>query len=155
MHFGRGECRVSWVRKCLGGGMRQAGIIAAAGLVSFKTIVPRLHEDHENTQRLVRGVSLQHNPYISMDLDTVQTNMAYYDFADASRLSPLTFCERLNKVTEREYEDLEQAITVKMLPITSTQARAVLYNDVNADDVDAAIVKMRYVIDELCRSVDA
>uniref|UniRef100_A0A023FL53 Putative threonine aldolase n=1 Tax=Amblyomma cajennense TaxID=34607 RepID=A0A023FL53_AMBCJ len=147
--------KVSWVRKCLGGGMRQAGIVAAAGLVSLKTIVPRLHEDHENTQRLARGVSLQHNPYISMDLDTVQTNMAYYDFADISRLSPLTFCERLNKVTEREYEDLQQAITVKMLPITSTQARAVLYNDVNTDDVDAAIVKMRYVIDELCRSVDA
>uniref|UniRef100_A0A023GIA8 Putative threonine aldolase n=1 Tax=Amblyomma triste TaxID=251400 RepID=A0A023GIA8_AMBTT len=147
--------KVARVRKCLGGGMRQAGIVAAAGLVSLRTIVPRLHEDHENTQRLARGVSLKDNPYISMDLDTVQTNMAVYDFVDTSRLSPLTFCERLNKVTEREYEDLQQAITVKMIPISMSKARAVLHNDVNADDVDAAIVKIRYVIDELCRSVGA
>uniref|UniRef100_G3MR70 Aromatic amino acid beta-eliminating lyase/threonine aldolase domain-containing protein n=1 Tax=Amblyomma maculatum TaxID=34609 RepID=G3MR70_AMBMU len=147
--------KVARVRKCLGGAMRQAGIVAAAGLVSLRTIVPRLHEDHENTQRLARGVSLKDNRYISMDLDTVQTNMAVYDFVDTSRLSPLTFCERLNKVTEREYEDLQQAITVKMIPISMSKARAVLHNDVNADDVDAAIVKIRYVIDELCRSVGA
>lgn len=147
--------KVARVRKCLGGGMRQSGIVAAAGLVSLKTIVPRLHEDHENTQRLARGVSLKGNPYISMDLETVQTNMAVYDFHDTSRLSPVAFCERLNKVTAREYQDLQQAIAVKMIPISMTKARAVLHNDVNADDVDAAIVKIRYVVDELCRSVGA
>lgn len=147
--------KVARVRKCLGGGMRQSGIVAAAGLVSLKTIVPRLHEDHENTQRLARGVSLKGNPYISMDLETVQTNMAVYDFHDTSRLSPVTFCERLNKVTAREYEDLQQAVTVKMIPISMTKARAVLHNDVSADDVDAAIAKIRYVVDELCRSVGA
>ncbi|KAH7943157.1 hypothetical protein HPB52_005946 [Rhipicephalus sanguineus] len=147
--------KVSRVRKCLGGGMRQAGIVAAAGLVSLKTIVPGLHEDHENTQRLARGVSLKGNPYVSMDLETVQTNMAVYDFHDIRRLSPVTFCERLLKVTEREYEDLQQAVTVKMIPISQSKARAVLHNDVNADDVDAAVVKIRYVIEELCRSAGA
>lgn len=147
--------KVSRVRKCLGGGMRQAGIVAAAGLVSLKTIVPRLHEDHENTQRLARGVCLKGNPYVSMDLETVQTNMAVYDFHDIRRLSPVTFCERLLKVTEREYEDLQQAVTVKMIPISQSKARAVLHNDVNADDVDAAVVKIRYVIEELCRSAGA
>ncbi|XP_077507393.1 uncharacterized protein LOC144118228 [Amblyomma americanum] len=125
--------KVARVRKCLGEGMRQAEIIATAGLVLLRTIVPRLHEGHEKTQRLARGVSLKDNAYISIDLDTMQTNM----------------------VTEREYEDPQQAIIVKMLPIISSQARAVLYNDVNADDVDADVVKIRYVIDELCRSVDA
>ncbi|EEC20587.1 L-allo-threonine aldolase, putative [Ixodes scapularis] len=49
------HCRVARVRKALGGGMRQVGILAAAGLVALKTILPRLHEDHENTQRLARG----------------------------------------------------------------------------------------------------
>ncbi|KAH7948692.1 hypothetical protein HPB49_000912 [Dermacentor silvarum] len=147
--------KVARVRKCLGGGMRQAGIVAAAGLVSFKTIVPRLHEDHENTQRLARGVCLKGNPYMSMDLETVQTNMAVYDFHDISRLSPVTFCKRLEKVTQREYEDLQQAIAVKMIPISHSKARAVLHNDVNADDVDAAVLKIRYVIDELCQSAGA
>ncbi|XP_075557908.1 uncharacterized protein LOC142589997 isoform X2 [Dermacentor variabilis] len=147
--------KVSRVRKCLGGGMRQAGIVAAAGLVSLETIVPRLHEDHENTQRLARGVCLKGNPYMSMDLETVQTNMAVYDFHDIGRLSPVTFCERLGKVTQREYEDLQQAIAVKMIPISHSKARAVLHNDVHSDDVDAAVVKIRYVIEELCRSAGA
>ncbi|KAH6943444.1 hypothetical protein HPB50_021676 [Hyalomma asiaticum] len=144
--------KVSRVRKCLGGGMRQAGIVAAAGLVALRTMVARAQEDHDNAQRLARGVSLQGNPYISMDLSTVQTNMVVYEFRDTSRLSPLTFCERLNKVTQREYEDLQQAVTVKMIPIGLKKARAVTYNGVEADDVDAALVKIRYVIEELCRS---
>lgn len=142
--------RVARVRKALGGGMRQVGILAAAGIVALRTILPRLHEDHDNTQRLARGVNLKGNPLISMDLTTVQTNMAVYDFGDKS-LSPLTFCERLQKVTDRELEDLEEAITVKMIPISMTKARAVLHNDVSSDDVDAAIRKIRYVVDELCR----
>ncbi|EEC03636.1 hypothetical protein IscW_ISCW024100 [Ixodes scapularis] len=87
-----------------------------------------------------------------MDLDTVQTNMAVYDFIDG-KLSPVTFCERLQKVSSREFEDLDEAITVKMIPISLTKARAVLHNDVSSDDVDAAITKIRYVVDELCRSV--
>ncbi|KAH6943436.1 hypothetical protein HPB50_021668 [Hyalomma asiaticum] len=114
-------CMVSRVRKCLGGGMRQAGIVAAAGLVSLKTIVPRLHEDHENTQRLARGVPLKGNPLITMDLGTVQTNMAVYDFHDIRRLSPVTFCDRLQKVTQREYEDLQRAISGEDDPHQSKQ----------------------------------
>lgn len=57
----------------------------------------------------------------------------------------------LLQVTDRELEDLEEAITVKMIPISMTKARAVLHNDVSSDDVDAAIRKIRYVVDELCR----
>ncbi|XP_075557910.1 uncharacterized protein LOC142589998 [Dermacentor variabilis] len=147
--------KVGRARKCLGGGMRQAGIVAAAGLVALRTMVARVHEDHDNAQRLARGVSLQGNPYIGLDLGTVQTNMVIYEFGDTSRLSPLTFCERLNKVTQREYDDLQQAVTVKMIPIGLNKARAVLYNGVSADDVDAALVKIRYVIEELCRSAGA
>lgn len=58
-------------------------------------------------------------------------------------------------MTKREYDDLQQAVTVKMIPISLTKARAVLYNGVSADDVDAALVKMRYVIEELCQSAGA
>uniref|UniRef100_L7M2K3 Putative threonine aldolase n=1 Tax=Rhipicephalus pulchellus TaxID=72859 RepID=L7M2K3_RHIPC len=138
-------------RMCLGGAMCQSGILAAAGLVSLKTILPRLHEDHDNTQRLVRGVSLRDNLCVGIDLATVQTNIAVYDFHDPCRLSPQTFCERLNKVTQREFEDLQQAVAVKMRAVSPTKVRAVLHNDVGADDVEAAVAKIRYVIEELCR----
>lgn len=43
------------LRKALGGGMRQVGILAAAGLVSLQTIVPILYKDHENTYRVAKG----------------------------------------------------------------------------------------------------
>ncbi|KAL1447568.1 hypothetical protein MTO96_044250 [Rhipicephalus appendiculatus] len=100
---------------------------------------------------ILRGVSLRGNPYVGVDLETVQTNIAVYDFHDPCRLSPQTFCERLHKVTQREFEDLQQAVEVKMRAVSPTKARAVLHNDVGADDVEAAVAKIRYVIEELCR----
>ncbi|KAH8033102.1 hypothetical protein HPB51_007003 [Rhipicephalus microplus] len=81
--------KVTRARKCLGGGMRQAGIVAAAGLVALKTIVPRVHEDHANAQRLARGVRFQGNPYIGQDLTMVQTNMVVYEFRDTAKINCL------------------------------------------------------------------
>ncbi|CAN8031302.1 unnamed protein product, partial [Ixodes persulcatus] len=153
---------VSRARKVLGGTMVQVGILAAAGLVALETMVPRLREDHENTQRLARGVCLEKNPFISINLNTVQTNIAIIDFTDD--LSPGTFCEHdsisgisvsVLQVSPRELEDLDEAIVVKMLPYGPTKARAVLHNDISTDDVDAAVTKIRYVVNELCRHVPA
>lgn len=47
--------RAHRLRKVLGGGMRQSGILAAAGLVALETIVPRLHEDHKRIKRIAEG----------------------------------------------------------------------------------------------------
>lgn len=54
---------------------------------------------NELPHQIFVGVCLRENPFISMDLDTVQTNMAVYDFIDG-KLSPVTFCERLQKACE-------------------------------------------------------
>ncbi len=64
-------------RKMLGGGMRQAGIIAAAGIVALEKMIPRLAEDHENARLLAEGLSKI--PGISVDLSTVVTNMVVFD----------------------------------------------------------------------------
>lgn len=66
-------------RKLLGGGMRQAGVIAAAGIVAIEKMVDRLKEDHDNAHLLREG--LANIPGIGVDLDTVQTNMVYLDVA--------------------------------------------------------------------------
>src|SRR5512140_3822341 len=63
------------VRKLLGGGMRQAGVLAAAGLVALETMVDRLAEDHANAQTLARG--LAQLPGLEVDVENVQTNMVY------------------------------------------------------------------------------
>ena len=64
-------------RKLLGGGMRQAGIIAAAGIVALTSMVDRLAEDHENARVLAEG--LAEIPGIEIDPAKVQTNLVFYD----------------------------------------------------------------------------
>jgi len=66
---------VQGVRKVLGGGMRQAGVIAAAAQVALDTGVERLAEDHANARLIAETVAGL--PGISVDLETVQTNMIY------------------------------------------------------------------------------
>jgi threonine aldolase len=67
-------------RKMVGGGMRQAGIIAAAGIVSLTEMVERLSDDHKNARRLAEG--LAKIPGFSVDLETVQTNMVFFTLAE-------------------------------------------------------------------------
>lgn len=64
-------------RKLLGGGMRQAGVIAAAGLVALREMVARLAEDHANARRLAEG--LDNLSGARVDLQRVQTNIVYVD----------------------------------------------------------------------------
>jgi len=67
-------------RKVLGGGMRQAGIIAAAGIVALEKMIDRLEEDHKNARRLAEGIAKIDG--IKVDLDAVQTNMVRFDTSD-------------------------------------------------------------------------
>lgn len=72
------------IRKHLGGGMRQAGVIAAAGIVALEQMVDRLAEDHARARRLAEG--LAELPQIRLD-GPPQTNMVYFDLADSVRLT--------------------------------------------------------------------
>jgi threonine aldolase len=69
--------RARRARKMLGGGMRQAGIIAAAGLVALETMVDRLRDDHANARALAEGLATL--PGIQIDLGAVQTNIVIFD----------------------------------------------------------------------------
>ena len=64
-------------RKALGGGMRQAGILAAAGLVALETMPLRLHEDHANARRIAE--TMAQIPEVEIDLDAVQTNIVIFN----------------------------------------------------------------------------
>jgi threonine aldolase len=65
------------MRKVLGGGMRQAGILAAAGIVALTEMIDRLAEDHANARRLAAG--LANIPGIAIDPATVETNILFFD----------------------------------------------------------------------------
>ena len=66
-------------RKMLGGGMRQAGVIAAAGIVAIEKMVGRLKDDHSNAQTLAKGLASIDG--ITLDASLVQTNIVVYDVA--------------------------------------------------------------------------
>ncbi|GAP48931.1 GntG family PLP-dependent aldolase [Streptomyces azureus] len=120
--FVRGVRRV---RKMLGGGMRQAGLLAAAGLVALDDY-ERLAEDHDNALRLAKG--LADIDGITVDPDAVQTNIVMFRvtapgftwqiFADAAARQGLAIAElghgRLRAVTHRGVDsaDIDAALTV-------------------------------------------
>jgi len=81
-------------RKMLGGGMRQCGIIAAAGMVALTGMVDRLAEDHENARTLALG--LVRIPGIRIDMDTVQSNIVRADIENTGMESPV-FVARLKE----------------------------------------------------------
>jgi len=63
-------------RQMIGGGMRQAGIMAAAGIVALNKMINRLKEDHENAKLLAKGLL---GLGMEIDMETVQTNMVYFN----------------------------------------------------------------------------
>jgi threonine aldolase len=68
------------IRKQLGGGMRQAGVLAAAGIVALETMVDRLQEDHVRADRLAKG--LAEIPGLVLDPGTPHTNMVFLNLAE-------------------------------------------------------------------------
>jgi threonine aldolase len=63
-------------RKALGGGMRQAGVLAAAGLIALEQGPARLHEDHSNARLLAEALS--HMDGVEINLDAVETNIVIF-----------------------------------------------------------------------------
>ncbi len=112
------------VRKVLGGGMRQVGVLAAAGIVALTDMVDRLGEDHTNAKRLARG--LNGISGLSVDPDRIQTNIVYFSITKAD-LTASDLAERLT------------AAGVRVLPTGPRQLRAVTQYHVSESDIDAAL----------------
>ena len=121
-------------RKMLGGGMRQAGVIAAAGIEALDDMVDRLADDHANARRLAEG--LADMPGFAVDLASVQTNIVIWDLT-TDRVSPQEVVERLG------------AEGVKILAIGGRQFRAVTHYGIETDDVEQAVDVARQVMERL------
>jgi threonine aldolase len=118
-------------RKLLGGGMRQAGIIAAAGIVALNTMVDRLAEDHANAKRLAQG--LAGLPGVILEPDTVQTNLVIFEMR-WDGLAPAQFTAKLAKQG------------IKMNPIEGRRIRAVTHNGIRARDIDTVLAAARDIL---------
>jgi threonine aldolase len=118
-------------RKMLGGHMRQAGIVAAAGVVALEQMVDRLADDHRNARLLAEG--LNEIKGLSVDLDKVHTNMVFINVT-ADNIKP---GELVAKLAEEG---------VKILPLVSG-LRAVTHYGIEEKDIKTAISIMRRVVE--------
>lgn len=85
--------RAHRIRKMLGGGMRQAGILAAAGIVALETMIERLAEDHRRAKMLAE--KLRKIPYLALDPGSPFTNMLFVNLEAERRLSAAQAAERM------------------------------------------------------------
>ncbi|XP_046359363.2 probable low-specificity L-threonine aldolase 2 [Haliotis rufescens] len=137
-------------RKALGGGMRQAGILAAAMLSSLDTIVPRLHEDHSRAKKIAEGIMASpSNKVVEVDVPGVQTNIFMIEMTKSGGLTPDKLCQRMSQVTDAERGHLGSSVSALMYPFSETGVRLVTHNDITDEDVDRTISKFQYVLAEL------
>jgi len=111
------------LRKMLGGGMRQVGVLAAAGLVALDNGPKRLHMDHENAKFLAN--ELASVPGITLNPATVQTNIVIFDV----RKSGWASGDILNTLSQRG---------VLAVPVDNDKIRMVTHLDVNRNAVERA-----------------
>lgn len=124
--------RVRRARKVLGGAMRQAGIIAAAGVVALTSMVERLANDHEDAQQLAQG--LAKIPGLALDPAQVRTNMVYFDLASDAPLNALELAAGLK----------ERNILIG--PTGPRRLRAVLHYWISPVQVEQTIEAVREIL---------
>lgn len=118
------------VRKMLGGGMRQAGILAACGIVALEKMIDRLKDDHRNARKLAEGLSELEG--ITIDLDTVQTNIVIFDVSQLGG--------------SQEFIEAMEKRGVKCLPRDENHVRMVTHRMVSEEDIDYALTNVKEVV---------
>lgn len=118
-------------RKMLGGGMRQAGILAAAGIIALTDMIQRLSEDHENAKLLAKGLKYIEGIHISMD--TVQSNIVMVDIS-SPKYSSYSLVDKLK----------EKGILAS--DINSSRIRFVTHKYISKDDIEHTISVFKEIL---------
>ena len=120
-------------RKLLGGGMRQVGVLAAAGLIALEESPKRLHLDHENAQHLAKGLAAVKG--IALDPARVVTNIVIFGVRETNRTAA-EICEQL------------KAKKVLCSATEKYSVRMVTHCDVDRTAIDAALSAVAQVVAE-------
>ncbi len=119
-----GQARI--YRKALGGGMRQVGVLAAAGLIALEQMPARLHEDHANARLIAEALS--HLDCVEIDVDSVETNIVIFKLT--------------GEVSAAELVARLKARGILMSTVGPNAIRVVTHHDVSRNDCLAAIVAL-------------
>ena len=117
-------------RQMIGGGMRQAGIMAAAGIVALEEMIDRLQEDHANAKILAKGLV---NLGMEVDMTTVQTNMVFFNMPE-EMIEAWEFVEKLKDAG------------VLIGSPNGRRIRVVTHKDVSKEDIFEVIEKFKQVL---------
>ena len=116
--------RVHRFRKMFGGGMRQAGIIAAAGIYALDHHIERLKDDHQNARRL--AVGLKEFKGVSIDPKHVETNIVIFDVSNTG-------------MTGAQVSEAMKKEGVLIHAFSRTQIRLVTHLDITSEDIETAL----------------
>lgn len=120
-----------WIRQRMGGGMRQAGHMAAAGIIALEQMRSRLGEDHSNARRLAEGLAAIHPGLV--DLTQPMTNIVRVDFRCMEKSAEFMVNELLK-------------YGIKVKPVSETDCRMVTHLGLSTDDVDYAVNSIRQIL---------
>ncbi len=121
-------------RKILGGGMRQAGVIAAPGIVALEKMIDRLEEDHKNAKALAEGLAQIDG--ITIDLKNVQTNIVHFGVSELLGTSD----QFVSKLRENG---------VLALPRDKKRLRMVTHRGIEKEDIDKTLNIIESIMKEL------
>jgi len=124
--------RARMVRRAMGGTLRQAGIIAAPGLIALRTLIDRLAEDHANARLFAGGVDAMDG--LSVDLKTVQSNIINLDVAGLG-IDAGTFAAHLDP------------LGVRGLPGMGNVVRFVTYRNISRGNIEQALSVIQGLVD--------
>ncbi|KAG6532071.1 probable low-specificity L-threonine aldolase 1 [Zingiber officinale] len=123
------------LRKTLGGGMRQIGILCAAAFVALQENIVKLEDDHRKAKIFADG--LKEIKQFRVNASSVETNMVFFDVADPSVISPVSLCETLGK------------FGVLAMPTSSTSLRVVIHFQISEGDIHYALTCIKQAIQEI------
>jgi threonine aldolase len=120
-------------RKVLGGGMRQCGIIAAAGITALEEMTDRIADDHANAQHLAQGIA--NIPGLSIEPERVQTNIVYFDIVS-------------RQIKAEELVSLLGNKGIKVLKLGPSRFRAVTHYGINSEDIDLTLTAISEIMNK-------
>jgi len=120
-------------RQMLGGAMRQAGVIAAPGLVALETMIDRLRDDHDNARRLAEGLVKMG---VEIDIERVQTNIVLIELQQFG-MNSMEFISKIEKKG------------VKVSDYGPTTARMVTHSGIERDDVEYSLGVVSEIVEHI------
>ena len=133
--------RARRVRKSLGGGMRQVGVLAAPGLIALEKMSQRLDIDHNMAQVLAKGLAAMADLGVVINPEAVETNIVIFGL----QRSDMTTSEFVSSLEEEGDVNGEKVI-IRMCTLGKVKIRAVLNYHVDRNAVDLALIRTREVL---------